>query len=170
MHVPKSCCRRGLRLRPLICALLRLSVLSGNVCPAIAVVTSGQPLGRRESFLCSALAPAAQLLYNRLASEFDDQLRAATGVDASTMDECMIDYALADEVIDLYAAHDGMHGIARALQLVAAMAKRHPRHRYTTAFATLDVFGVDDAPRYRRFQCRHISPLGRLTSWCWQAS
>jgi hypothetical protein len=42
------------------------------------------------------------------------------------MDECMIDYALADEVIDLYVVHDGIHGIARALQLVAAVAKNAP--------------------------------------------
>jgi hypothetical protein len=58
----------------------------------------------------------------------------------SDLSEAQLDYALADEVVELFEAHEGAQGVARAMQLVAAASKLQPRHRYKTAWSALEVW------------------------------
>jgi hypothetical protein len=136
----RSCFRRGPLGRFHIFVTRWSIVFASSVVQPTSAVITGARRGKVESFLCSALAPATQILYSDLASSFDAVLWKARGEDTTTMTESEIDYALADEVVDLFTLHEGTQGVAKALQLVAAVAKYHPRHRYSTAFSALEVW------------------------------
>ena len=87
---PKSFLRRGRSPRSLTYARVLWMLLLTLGVTATTGVIHGAPTGRVENFLCSALAPTTQTLYQELTVEFDSRLRVAIGCGMSDLSEAQL--------------------------------------------------------------------------------
>jgi integrase len=111
--------------------------------PALA---RGSIVERVSSFLHSGLRGENAARYRDAVDGFRSELRRR-GLDLEALDECQLDYLLADHIIDMYEKFESTRGIGLAAMLLAAMSKRRPRHRYKVAWKCLDVWRTRTPPR-----------------------
>jgi hypothetical protein len=140
---------------------------SGRFRAIVAVYTfmdgaHGQLPERVHSFLFSALHGTTADRYQASVDTFNSD----RGLDLSSMTEEDLDYALADEVVQMW--EDGgvtCVGISLASVLLAAMSKTFPRYSLKTAWRCLDVWHARALPK-RQLLFRQPCLL-YMDSACW---
>jgi hypothetical protein len=105
----------------------------------------GERRGRIASFLLNSLTGTTEDRYQAARTAFSNDL-AVDGLDMDELAENALDWLLAERVVDLHEDTDGAAGLDTAANLIAAMRRINPRHRYKTARKALAVWRARRPP------------------------
>jgi len=101
--------------------------------------------GRVSAFLLSSLKSAASQQYANQLELFSNEMQAR-GIQWRDLPEDVLDWTVADFIVERYEASLSSSGLAASAQLVAALVKSNPRVRLTVSWKCLDTWRAKHPP------------------------
>ena len=86
-----------------------------------------------------SLKAGIQEKYDQERASFSSDLKVR-GLDIDTLPGDILDWVLAERILDLYEVSESTEGIGLGAILLAAMSRANLRHHYRTAWKALDVW------------------------------